>query len=449
MGEISRILIGIVLLGALAGCGSERLLITNVKVYDGHAGNPRNGMDLFIENGHIKKYAEKVRVKRRTQVIEGKGKTVIPGLFDMHAHFYANGAVQTKAYPQLFLAGGVTSVFSVGELDPEAVYALKDSIANDQRVGPEIFMCGGFMDSSPSALSWNEVLTDSVSIVDYLTKWKGRIHGLKIYTNISKDHFAMLALKAKELGLVVTGHLGSLEASYAIDHGITGIEHGLFSIKDFGGDPRLYRKHLNHLRDLSMDDERVSLLIEKIRRNNIYIDPTIVTLEFLFRDKKPLVDTLVYYLDAKAREYTWSSPYDSTLVASAIEKQLQFIKKLSDAGCSLVTGSDPSVPEIFPGVGVKREIELFVRAGIPLANAIHSATLVPATILGVQNKTGSITVGKSADLVVLDGDLENDIESLFRTTYVVKKGKLYIPHTLLESAKGKITSGRFEKSRKR
>jgi len=125
----------------------------------------------------------------------------------------------------------------------------------------------------------------------------------------------------------------------------------------------------------------------------------------------------------------------------ALQKQLVFTRRFFEKGGLLVAGTDPVSAEILPGFGIKREIQLFVQAGIPLSKAIRIASLNAAIALRMSNKTGSIEPGKRADLSIIDGDITTDINLLTATEWVIKHGTIYKSSQLLESAKGKITSG--------
>jgi len=445
----------IVLITALLnclGCYSQpqqdlQIVILNGIILDGTGKQVLRGYDILIEKGKIKKIGKNITFPRKAKKIDASGKTIIPGLIDMHGHMYALGMTQEEAYPLLYLAGGVTTIFSPGEFEPEKTFRMKEEIKSGHRVGPDILYTGPYFDTAPSQVSWMPVAADTAAMSELFGKWKNRIDGIKVYSSISKEHFDFMVGKAVEHKLIITGHLGTLGTRYAIEHGINGLEHGLASINDFGGDPNDYVAHACHVADLDLTSDAVGSLIDLMVSKKVYLDPTLAVIETMSPDFKPIVNNLSYYLDEKA--LTIHNNYDkmtSTLfprdcAVRQLEKQLEFCRMVFQKGGILVAGTDPVSAHILPGFGMKREIHLFLRSGIPLVDVIKIASLNAANVLGISNRTGSIETGKDADLSIIEGDVTADYALLYKTELVLKRGKLYESKVLLESAKGKVRSG--------
>ncbi len=414
----------------------------------------RKGWDLLIEDGKISHIAKHINAPKGVRIIDGRGKTILPGLIDMHAHLYALGKTQTAAYPLLYLAGGVTTLFSPGEFEPHIVLSLKKAIQNGEQIGPTILFAGPYFDSKPSSLAWTAGLADSSALLKQFDQWQAHIDAIKVYSSISKEHFDLLMQKAKQHHLPVTAHLGTLSTRYAIEQGIHGLEHGLLSIRDFGSNPNDYQNHLCHMAQLDLTLLEVSSLIELIVKHRVYLDPTLAVFESMLPTFEPLVDNLDAYLDGQAQEQqrriqaSLLTLQGDSCLKKAIEKQAAFTRLVYLQGGLLVTGTDPVSPSMLPGFGIKREIKLLVeKVGLSLVEAIRIASYNGALALGIAQRTGSLEVGKAADLSLIEGDLTHSLDFLNNTYLVIKKGKVYDPKELLQSAKGKISVGEWKENK--
>jgi hypothetical protein len=424
-----------------------RIFIRNAIIIDGTGKGTLHGYDIFIEEGIIKKIGVGLKVRGKVKVIDASGKTVIPGLIDMHGHMYAIGHTQLDAYPALYIAGGVTTVFSPGEMEPEVTFKLKEQISGGERIGPDILSAGPYFDTDPSTVSWMPVIKDTATITELFEKWRGQMDGIKIYSKISREHFDFVMRKAKQYHLMVTGHLGTLSTRYAIENGISGLEHALLGVNDFGSDPNEISKHSCHIANLDLTREDVMSLVQLIVSKKVYIDPTLVILESFSSTFKPIVKDLDYFLDDNAAKVQkihdqWlQTQFANTCQDQQFRKQLEFCKILFDRGGILVAGTDPVSAHVLPGFGIKRELILFMQAGIPLEQTIKIATMNAATALGISEKTGSIAVGKNADLSIIGGDVSKRSDYLYDTELTLKRGTIYDSKALLESVRDKVHSG--------
>jgi hypothetical protein len=423
-----------------------RMVIRNAIIIDGTGKGTLRGYDIYIEDGIIKRIGIGLNVPRKIKTVDATGKTVIPGLIDMHGHMYAIGSTQLDAYPALYLAGGVTTVFSPGEMEPEVTLKLKEQIIRGERIGPDILCAGPYFDTDPSTVSWMPVLNDTFRIAELFEKWKDRIDGIKVYSKISKEHFDFVMRKAKQHHLLVTGHLGSISTRYAVEGGISGLEHALIGVNDFGSDPGDI-SHACRMANLDLTEDNVMSLVQLIVTKKVYVDPTLVILESFLQSFKPIVKDVDYFLDdnatkvQKMHDQQLEKQLENTCQDKLFQKQLEFCKIIFDRGGILVAGTDPVSAHVLPGFGIKREIILFMQAGIPLEQAIKIASLNAATALGISQKTGSLEVGKSADLSVISGDVTKSNDFLYNTELTLKRGTVYQSGILLESVRDKVHSG--------
>ncbi len=291
------------------------------------------------------------------------------------------------------------------------------------------------------------VIKDTMRIAELFEKWKGRIDGIKVYSKISKEHFDFVVRKAKQRRLMITGHLGTLSTRYAVENGINGLEHALLGVNDFGSDPNDISMHACHIANLDLTRDDVMSLVQLIVSKKVYIDPTLVILESFSSSFKPIVKDLDYFLDDKATRVQkmhdqWlKTQFANTCQDKQFQKQLEFCKIIFDKGGILVAGTDPVSAHVLPGFGIKREIILFMQAGIPIEQAVKIASLNAASVLGISQQTGSIEVGKNADLSIVGGDVTKNSDYFYATELTMKRGSIYESKPLLESVRDKVHTG--------
>lgn len=451
------------LIASIPGCTREvilpdsfppgPILFSNARiVYD--ADTPlTSGQSLLIDDGVIVAVGEDVATPEGATVVDLKGRTVLPGLIDMHGHFYANVGsrmqTQGEAYPRLYLAGGVTTVFSPGELEPADIEALQVRIAAGEELGPRILSAGPYFDGDPSDILWIEGSESTDAVVEKYDAWKDRIDAVKAYTSIGEEQLAELILRASSDGKFVTGHLESVSGTRAIEMGIDGIEHGLLSFSEFGAPEGDVWEHLCRLSTVDVSSDSVQSVIRSLADRKVYVTPTLVTLQSGLPEFEAVTPNWRDFTSPGAARVAeaWAangfpSQREAECMRTLIDKQVQFTQALHEAGGVIVAGTDPVLPNLIPGYGLHRELENLVAAGLTPLEAIEAATIVSAEILGVAGVTGSIEPGKEADLYVVDGDPTKDIGVIGLGVLVVRGGRVHSPGELRESVRGLI--GRSE-----
>jgi len=375
------------------------------------------------------------------------GATILPGLFDLHAHhamdLFGNGRIDEVDYnPLIFLANGVTSVFPAGEMDPENVMAARIEIDNGQRPGPRIMNSGPYFGSARPG--WNRDATPD-QIREEVDYWVAQgVVGFKA-KGIGPVHLQALIEQAHSHGLPVTGHLdsgarNSVNPRDAIMMGIDRIEHFM------GGDAMpAERSAYASLVDIDPGTPEFERITELYIRHRVNFDATMSAYGYYGR-RDPEVFT--YWADEKsfltpfAREHVESQ---ERRVNESFERiywvKRELLKAFYDAGGGhLITlGTDhPTWGEYLSGFAVHRELLSFVLSGIPPADAIKIATINGARAMRLSDKLGTIETGKLADLVVVEGDPLTDIRDARNVRMVMRSGRLYDPAALLEQARGKI-----------
>ena len=425
------------------------ILIKNCILIDGTGGPAQLDSDIVIEGSRISKIGSDIQEPTDAIIFDCENsKTVLPGLTDMHGHLYGIGKTQLESYPILYLAGGVTTIFSPGEFEPNRIQKFRTS----HYLGPDIYSAGPYFDRHPSMVSWIDGSSDSTSIVSKFNEWKSKIDGIKVYTSITSDQFELITKLARDNNLFITGHLGSTTAEFAISRGINGLEHGIEGFSDFVKFEGDLKNYFCELANYDLDGDEVENLIDLIIKNKVYIDPTMVLCDARRRNFRPVVADLYYFLDDSTEAYVKRSRnfrnrfYDQDCMEKLLTNSAKFVRLIYDRGGTIVTGTDPVSVEILPGYGIKREIELLVdKVGVPLVEAVQMASLAGCKILGINSDFGSIQEGKIANLSIIDGNPLDDIRALYRTETVFKNGKTYSTCDLLKTVENKISYGNWIK----
>lgn len=373
---------------------------------------------------------------------------LLPGIIDMHAHYamdlFGEGRVEeTEAYPYLFLANGVTSTFTAGEMQPEKMRRLRLQIEKGTQVGPRVFNTGPYFGTARPGWDTGKTVDELHDEIDY---WAERgIAGIKV-KRIGPRLLPTLIKRAHQHGLTVTGHLGSgygntVNPRGAIEMGIDRIEHFM------GGDalPDSVSAY-DSLIEAEPGTPAFERITERFLNHHVYFDPTITAYGYFGEQ-----DSVVYEDYANAKQYL--TPYMREVMEERPprEPMQRFetiyrikhrrIRAFYEAGGGpLITlGTDhPSWGQFFSPFGANRELHAFVRAGIPPEVALRFATINGAHALGEGDHLGSIDPGKWADMFVIRGNPLEDIRNTRNIQWVMKGGQIYDAATLREAAIGRV-----------
>jgi len=423
-------------------------------VVDGTGAKARPGCTVLLDGERIRALGEELEVPDGAEVVDVSGRTLVPGLIDMHGHLFTNlgGRFVNQLVPfaRLYLAGGVTTVFTAGEEEPADALAFRDAQREGSEVGTRIYSAGPYFNHKVGNLDFMTALDGAESARAMIEDWKDEIDGVKVYTDITPEEFAAVVELAHAAGLRVTGHLGSLSATRAIDLGIDRLEHGLYAMSEFGrpnpADP-FDIAYLRGLAEVDFDSGIGAALIDKIVASGVVLDPTTVILESLFAGPLEIVPDRLRYVAPHRRPLVVqmdralaamrgraAEPEEwRELVERVLDKQRELLRRVHAKGGKIVAGTDPVFLDVLPGWGLHREAEHLVLAGLSELAAIRACTLDAAEALGLEAELGSIEAGKLADLVVLAGDPTQDITALSRTEMVWQAGARFAPAELRES----------------
>jgi len=431
------------------------LLIVGGLIWDGVTEGTRANPGVLIRDDEILAIGANARARsvEIDLVTLDDEQTLLPGFFDMHAHYAVDllgdaRVDETRVNPVIFLANGVTSTFPAGEVDPPAWDTAIAMIDAGELPGPRIHRSGAYFGTAYPDWSHFEMTDDSIrAAVDY---WAARgVAGFKA-KGIRFDQLEVLVDRASAHGVPVTGHLDSgrgtsVNPRDAIEMGIARIEHFL------GGDalPATASAYAS-LENLDVDDpETRRLLLEQIQRfvdNEVFFDATLTAYEY-FGDQEPEV------FEDFGDERSFLTPYAARVTAERLPRRPneQFakiyrikhetLKLFVDNGGApwLTVGTDhPSWGQFLSGFSIHREMHAMTRAGVPPEVVLRAATVNGARALRLEDRLGTIEIGKLADLVVLDGDPTVDITATRAVLHVVKGGERYDPAALLDSVRGTL-----------
>jgi imidazolonepropionase-like amidohydrolase len=377
--------------------------ITHARLIDGNGGAPVSDAAVLVRDGRIAA-AGKIEIPSGTPSIDAHGATLLPGLWEMHAHF-----AQVE-YGPAYLAAGVTTARDCGE-EFEFITAARDLINKRGGIGPHLILAG-LVDRSGTGTfgtNWADTPEQGRAMV---AKYKAAgFEQMKIYTRITPDVLRAVADEAHRQGMTVTGHVP--EGMTAIQ----GVEAGMDMI--------------NHLGFVTEVVRSMGLVpaIKFFAQHHTVIDPTLAWGELL--DHARDVDIASFEPGYAKAPYTLTSMIGTAFGQGARQTEsFKIVKALYDAGVPIVAGTDKAVP----AHSLHRELELYAQAGLTPMQVIQLATLGSARVMGMDREAGTIEGGKRADMVLVDGDPLANISDLRKVRRVITNGRVYDPSELWKAA---------------
>ena len=412
----------------------DKTIIKNVNVFSPE-GTIVYNQDVFIDGKVIKSIKpSKGKILNGTaQVIDGTGKTLLPGMFDMHTH-------NTKFRGLLHLAGGVTSVRDLA--NNKQLNQLSGQFDKNEIIGPNIVTFSGIIDGSGPFANQRNVVDNLEEGLAEIQSYKDLNYDqIKLYSSIRPEWVKPLADKAHKLGMRVSGHIPAyMTASQAINQGYNEIQHMNMLFLNFMSDtidtrtPLRFTMVANHGVDIDLKSKEYLDFVSLLKSKDILVDPTMAIFENMFVSQKgepsPTYNKIMNRLPLIEQRafYSGGLPKAGEKVALYKDSYANMLNALNDMyqrGVSIVPGTDG-----LPGFLYHRELELYERAGIPAAEVIKMATINSAKITGVSDSLGSIEVGKKADLILIDGNPLENISDIRRVEWTIKGGHLYFAEEL-------------------
>jgi imidazolonepropionase-like amidohydrolase len=406
---------------------------TNVRVFDADGKAFLANQTVVVEKGRIAAVgpAASVKVPAGAQVFDGKGKTLLPGLWDCHLHI---GGDYTGLQA---LSMGVTSVRDPGN-DDSLTVARRERVEKGELLLPHVYPSSLIDGKGPNTAQVANVATSQAEAIALVDKAKEKkFSGVKFYGTLNPEWLPAAIAEAHKLGLHVHGHipqgirpLDAINAGYdevthinwimmqAMPDSVIAVDNG---IARFEG-PGRYAK------DVDLDGEAISKIVSTMAAKGIYSDPTMVAFESLYVPENgdlspsyaPFVGTLPPTTERGFRQGGFAVPKDLTRAdyRASWAKMVALLGKMHKAGVPIVAGTDGN------GIELIHELEIYQEAGMTPAEALAAATIVPAKLVGQDQNTGSIKVGKAADLFLVEGDPSKRLADLRQTRVVMLDGKL-------------------------
>ena len=391
------------------------IAITNGNVVDVVNNRTLNGVTVLIENGVIKNVGHNVTVPSDAFIIDAKGKTILPGLFDMHAHF------EQAEWGPAYLAAGVTTVRDCGN---EFVYinAVKNAIDSGAGIGPQILKAGIIDGKGAYALGIVQATTKEEAIAEVDRYKQNGFAQIKIYSSVKPAIVKAICDEAHKQGFTVTGHIpNNMTLMQGVDSGMDMVNHiqYVFSV---------LKKHAD--RTINFDDSTNKAVFDFIKSHHVVIDPTLGVFELSLRSLNESIENIepnfktlpqplqVIFTNTGLPEKDYESYGKRVMEIFKV-----IFKKLYDEGVPLVAGTDMG----FPGYSLDRELEIYVDCGLTPMQAIQLATISPARVMNIEKNYGSIEQGKNADLIIIDGNPLQNIRDIRKVKTVIKDGMIYDP----------------------
>lgn len=384
--------------------------LTGATVVSGTTAPPIPNATIVIRDSRIAAVgpSASTQVPSGVPVTDVKGMTIVPGLWDMHAH-----AGQTDWSP-VYLASGVTTIRDMGG-EEQFLVAIRDAIDAGKALGPR-YLLAGLVDG-PGPHAFGEVVAGTPAEGVAITQRYHNEHfqEMKLYSDVKDDVGKAIIAEAHRLGMTVTGHVPTDMRKDGVGGPGTGVvEDGFDGIA-----------HMQ-LRGASGSDASKAQ-IAFFKEHHTVMDPTESWNELsghpasiLLNEILPGVERLPVPLARMFASMSWGQG-DAEQFKARQRATLALLKDAVDAGLLVVAGTDKGVP----GFSLQREIELYVDGGMTPVQAIQAATILPARAMRIEKEVGTIEVGKRADLVVLTANPLENIRNIRTAHYVVANGRMY------------------------
>jgi len=447
------------------------IAITHVRVIDGTGSPARSDQTVVIAGGKIQSVAKSNATPPDAFVIDGTGKSLMPGYVGTHNHLFTgvgprghhHWRAMPFSFPRLYLAAGTTSLRTTGSMDIYSDMSAKAAIDAGTSPGPDIDLTSPYLTGPGNQDPQMYVLRDAKDARETVAFWADRgVTSFKVYTDISHDALQAVVAEAHARGLKVLGHLCSIGYHEAAALGIDSLEHGpYFTDTEFvpgrpatGCVDELDEETANAAIDPR--DPRMTALIKDLVARHVAISSTLPVFESFYAPPSDAIEApTIATMAPEQRDYvlavrkSLAGPYPPELLKKyphiatdeprLIANEAQFEREFLHAGGLLTCGPDPSAyGAVVAGYGDWRELELLVAGGFTPLEAIHVATQNGAIALGREATIGTIAVGKRANLILVDGDPSMTIADIERVETVFKDGIGYDSKKLFASVAGLV-----------
>ena len=413
------------------------LAIQGARLFDPETRTVRPGTTVVISGNRIQAVGRdgEVPVPPGAEIVEARGKMLLPGLWDMHQHF-------TDIDGILDLAAGVTTGRDMAN-DTDYLLGLKRKWDSGEAIGPRVVLAGVIEGTGPYAGPTKVLVDTEEKALAAVDRYAGLGYvQIKIYSSLDPKLVPPIARRAHDLGLRVSGHIPyGMTAEQAVREGFDEIQHTNFLFLNFipGVDTRTPARMsavAEHAAEIDLHSEPVRAFFRLLKGRHTVVDPTVTVYEDAFTGRPGQVrPSLAPVADRLTYQVRRNLPSASVPVPKGLEQRfhdsfraaLAMVKALYDEGIPIVAGTDGVA-----GFTLHRELENYVQAGIPAPEVLRMATLGPAKVMKLDKDLGTIAPNKLADLILVDGDPTVRISDIRRVILVVKDGVVYDPAKLYE-----------------
>lgn len=455
---------------SFAPAEAKTIALTHVTIIDVETGARRADQTLIVKDGKISKLgaAGAVAAPKDSEIVDGAGKYLIPGLWDMHVHSHREA--RWKYHYPLFLAHGVLGVRDAGSHLGSALAAMEWTKENP--IAPHIVWGSPIIDGAPQINSFGLSAEDAAAARALVREMKKYgFDFVKAYDRLTPEAYHAMADEAKKQKIPLEGHVPlSLTPHDVVAAGQSVIDHLTLVVEgcspealalihaEYEKAPReaesldflMDEKIVDAFADVDMADCKP--LFEEFAANGVWHVPTLIQMYGFFRADEPEISSdprIDFTTPALAAEWKeWSETADRRELATgkkAFAAQMRSIRALKDAGVGLLAGTDASSESyVFAGGGVHDELKLMVDAGLSPLEALQTATINPLLYLGRTKDAPVISKGEAADLVLLDADPLSDIANTTKISGVFAHRDYFDRSeldALLEDAKAEATNG--------
>lgn len=369
------------------------------------------------------------------QVVDAGGKFVMPGMWDMHSHLGDLDGV-------LDIAAGVTGVHDVGN-SVETVTQMKANYDGGKLIGPRVFMRALIDAPGPLQAPTNLLVKNEDDVRQVIDRIAGLgFEGIKIYSSIDPKLIPFMTQYAHSKGLRASGHIpAGMTASQAVDAGYDEVHHINMLFLNFWPEIKETNSPLRFTAvgergpGLDLQSPEVQAFIQKLKNTDTVVDPTLIVFETMFVSRPgvmaPSYEPVAHRLPPQFQRNFKSggglpvTAENDAQYKAAFRKMMAFVNELHRSGVKIVSGTDN-----WAGFALHRELELYAEAGIPNAEVLRIATLHPAQMLGIEKDHGTVSEGKLADFVIVDGDPLRNMRDIRKVVTVVKDGVVYDANAL-------------------
>lgn len=400
-------------------------VITNVCVVDVEGGKIQPSKTVIIEGDRILHIGETndTILPNGFERIEGHGYYLMPGLIDSHVHYF-----DPDSFGPLLLANGIVLVRDMGSRTAQAIQ-LREALTQGARFGPEMITTGSILDGDPPQIPQISIACGSARRGREVVRQQAKagVDQIKVYSDLEREVYLAIVDETRKQGLKPVGHVPEMVAiEEAAAVGQASCEH-LFGFERMiarllgapiparKGGMSTYASYWLRLAEVSTDILQHAL--QTILASGMVVCPTVVVFRSRGRAQEiswgcyPHLDLISPQIRA-VWDLLWDPNGGDIEMSQKIWPQMQaFVYQLYRSGIPLIAGTDLMVPGIIPGFSLHEELLLWQEAGIPPIDVLRGATIAPARFFGLENRLGSVAVGKTASLVLVKGNPLEDIRN--------------------------------------